>query len=280
MFNWWKASSSKTAISYADDQQAQLPGSVTPPPSCPMHAATLPASYDTRATKPLSYISGNNEALNKCPVDGVGFNASNQSYTNDNSPLTDSAALPKRRQVSSIPRTPEPSAKSDQQSEEQPEYWVYPSQQQFFNSMKRKNFEPSEDDMAVVVSMHNVVNEMAWRKILEWEHKYRNSCASGPTLKKFGGKSESMSPKDRLLSWLGYAEPFDRHDWIVDRCGTEVRYILDFYQGSGGDERRVSMHIDARPALDSGLAVYDRVEREVYETVDDFSSLLRSFFKI
>ena len=23
--------------------------------------------------------------------------------------------------------------------------------------------------------------------------------------------------------------PFDRHDWYVDRCGEEVRYVIDFY---------------------------------------------------
>ena len=23
--------------------------------------------------------------------------------------------------------------------------------------------------------------------------------------------------------------PFDRHDWFVDRCGEEVRYVIDFY---------------------------------------------------
>lgn len=28
---------------------------------------------------------------------------------------------------------------------------------------------------------------------------------------------------------LGGAAPFDRHDWIVDRCGKEVRYVIDFY---------------------------------------------------
>ena len=28
-----------------------------------------------------------------------------------------------------------------------------------------------------------------------------------------------------------YTPPFDRHDWVVDRCGTEVRYIIDFYTG-------------------------------------------------
>ena len=23
--------------------------------------------------------------------------------------------------------------------------------------------------------------------------------------------------------WMGYELPFDRHDWIIDRCGQEVR---------------------------------------------------------
>ena len=33
----------------------------------------------------------------------------------------------------------------------------------------------------------------------------------------------------RLMSWVGAPLPFDRHDWYVDRCGTEVRYGIDFY---------------------------------------------------
>jgi cytochrome c heme-lyase len=28
-----------------------------------------------------------------------------------------------------------------------------------------------------------------------------------------------------------YEYPFDRHDWIVDRCGKDVRYIIDYYDG-------------------------------------------------
>lgn len=28
---------------------------------------------------------------------------------------------------------------------------------------------------------------------------------------------------------MGAPLPFDRHDWYVDRCGTEVRYVIDFY---------------------------------------------------
>ena len=33
----------------------------------------------------------------------------------------------------------------------------------------------------------------------------------------------------RFASWFGGGLPFDRHDWIVDRCGQEVRYVIDFY---------------------------------------------------
>lgn len=58
-----------------------------------------------------------------------------------------------------------------------------------------------------------------------------------------------------------YAAPFDRHDWIVDRCGTEVRYIVDFYNGSPTATKPVAIHIDARPALDSFGAAWDRVRR-------------------
>ena len=39
----------------------------------------------------------------------------------------------------------------------------------FFNAMKRKSWDPKEKDMRVVVPIHNVVNEQAWKKILEWE---------------------------------------------------------------------------------------------------------------
>ncbi len=32
-----------------------------------------------------------------------------------------------------------------------------------------------------------------------------------------------------------YELPFDRHDWIVERCGKEVRYIIDYYDGGAVD---------------------------------------------
>ncbi|KAG0275932.1 Cytochrome c1 heme lyase [Linnemannia gamsii] len=52
---------------------------------------------------------------------------------------------------------------------DQGEVWIYPSEQMFFNAMKRKNWNPREEDMKFVVPIHNMVNEMAWKHILRWE---------------------------------------------------------------------------------------------------------------
>lgn len=39
----------------------------------------------------------------------------------------------------------------------------------------------------------------------------------------------TYSPLAQLQKWRHGTVPFDRHDWYVDRCGTEVRYVIDFY---------------------------------------------------
>jgi cytochrome c heme-lyase len=49
---------------------------------------------------------------------------------------------------------------------------------------------------------------------------------------------------------LRYTAPFDRHDWVVDRCGTRVRYIIDFYAGKSAFAGMPSFYLDVRPALD------------------------------
>merc|ERR1711934_591068 len=45
--------------------------------------------------------------------------------------------------------------------------WSYPSEQMFFNAMKRKGHEAVEEDMKAVVAIHNVVNERAWQEVLQ-----------------------------------------------------------------------------------------------------------------
>jgi cytochrome c heme-lyase len=71
-----------------------------------------------------------------------------------------------------------------------------------------------------------------------------------------------------VQSALYGSSPFDRHDWVVDRCGTDVRYIIDFYTGhvpeKDGD-RVVPIHIDARPAaLDSFANLVDVLRKTVF----------------
>jgi cytochrome c heme-lyase len=68
-----------------------------------------------------------------------------------------------------------------------------------------------------------------------------------------------------LLPSQGYALPFDRHDWVVDRCGRDVRYVIDFYSGMPmGPGSPVAMFLDVRPALDSFEALYDRVRMQLF----------------
>ena len=69
-------------------------------------------------------------------------------------------------------------------------------------------------------------NEDAWQEVLKWEALHANECGN-PKLKSFGGKATDYSPRARFRHWvLGYQLPFDRHDWIIDRCGREVRYVI------------------------------------------------------
>lgn len=59
-----------------------------------------------------------------------------------------------------------------------------------------------------------------------------------------------------------YSPPFDRHDWVVDRCGTRTRYIIDFYTGrADGPAGNLSFYLDVRPALDNWDGVRLRAER-------------------
>jgi hypothetical protein len=65
-----------------------------------------------------------------------------------------------------------------------------------------------------------------------------------------------------VSSLQGFKLPFDRHDWIVDRCGREVRYVIDFYSGAPQPGVPASMHLDVRPALDSLEALWDRLRMQ------------------
>ena len=135
--------------------------------------------------------------------------------------------------------------------------WIYPSEQMFFNAMRRKKWDANEEDMKVVVPIHNAVNEQCWKRILEWEAVNGTECKQ-PKLLKFQGKPRDYSPKARMFQLLGYKLPFDRHDWTVDRCGTLVTYVIDFYSGADDNPDSVSFYLDVRPSLSSLQGIKDR----------------------
>ncbi|KAG6832708.1 hypothetical protein H0H92_012280 [Tricholoma furcatifolium] len=129
--------------------------------------------------------------------------------------------------------------------------------------MARKNHNPQAADMKTIVPIHNAVNERAWTEILKWEAGRGGEVCGGVKLVNFQGKPTERSPRARWKMLLGYAAPFDRHDWIVDRCGVRTRYIIDFYSGhtSGSStNNNLSFYLDVRPALDNWEGVKMRVE--------------------
>uniref|UniRef100_A0A7S0C270 Holocytochrome c-type synthase n=1 Tax=Proboscia inermis TaxID=420281 RepID=A0A7S0C270_9STRA len=146
--------------------------------------------------------------------------------------------------------------------------WVYPSEQQFYNAMKRKGYQPDAQSMHTVVSIHNAVNERTWSLVQKWEATLHD-CPN-PRLVRFLGRPDDRSPRALFNEYvLMKSPPFDRHDWVVDRGdGVERRYVIDFYDGNpqtGGftgsqkSKKPVSMHLDVRPALDDPMAAVDRV---------------------
>lgn len=154
--------------------------------------------------------------------------------------------------------------------------WIYPSPQMFWNALVRKDktADASEEYMETVVAIHNNMNENTWKQVLAWEALHppkKDVHGSDPKLLRFLGRPDELSPKAKILTWLGLTPPFDRHDWIVDRGGKEVRYVIDYYH----DEKSVrndklpkhitdaesiqSIVLDVRPALDSFEAILDRI---------------------
>eukprot|EP00298_Acanthocystis_sp_HF-20_P003525 c13871_g2_i1.p1 GENE.c13871_g2_i1~~c13871_g2_i1.p1 ORF type:complete len:238 (+),score=91.98 c13871_g2_i1:23-736(+) len=172
--------------------------------------------------------------------------------------------LPTQRVVSSIPKGEiTPPHQPEQQKDQK---WVYPSEQMFYNAMKKKGYVPIEGDMHAVVAIHNTVNEKTWQHIQEWESLHSDECKSVKLIK-FLGRPKDFSPRARFYSLFGYTLPFDRHDWYVDRCGKSVRYVIDFYRGElpkgkEGDMSKVGFYLDVRPAFDDFQSVIDRVRMQ------------------
>ena len=210
----------------------QQQGQSSPPAGCPMHGAEKidPANMMPEEAKQL-------------PSPGQPF------------------PLSTKRETSTIPRAGKG------------ENWVYPSEQMFWNAMLRKGWRWDSDkdtggdgkgispeDMSNIIRIHNVNNELAWREVLKWEMAlHLKECPTGPQLVRFGGRAKDYSPRARIRNWMGYQLPFDRHDWVIDRCGKEVRYVIDYYDGDLDHAGKFAL-LDVRPAMDSVENVWDRMK--------------------
>lgn len=232
------------------DKQPKMPSnhanmrdmSGNPPPECPMH--------QKEPSKQEAVIVANGDKNND-------INPLNMMPAANQKPAVDQPfPLPTERQLSTIPRAaPGPDGK---------QFWEYPSQQMFWNAMLRKGWRwKNEDieakDMSDIIKIHNANNEQAWQEVMKWEALHARECGN-PKLKSFGGKAKDFSPRAKMRSWMGYELPFDRHDWIVDRCGQDIRYVIDYYDGGSVDDKFKFALLDVRPAMDSVDNVWDRMK--------------------
>ncbi|XP_031410625.1 cytochrome c-type heme lyase isoform X2 [Meleagris gallopavo] len=211
----------------------------SPPSECPMHrekARGCPMHMKTsdRRAEDTDNVPAHQERAYEyvaCPVKSGTSQANSDIDPSNMMPPPNQLPSPDQpfplstvREESSIPR-----AHSDKK-------WVYPSEQMFWNAMLRKGWRWKDDDitsedMTNIIKIHNQNNEQAWKEILKWEALHAM-----------------------------YELPFDRHDWIVDRCGKEVRYVIDYYDGGAVDKNYQFTILDVRPAFDSLSAVWDRMK--------------------
>ena len=110
----------------------------------------------------------------------------------------------------------------------------------------------------------SAMNEATWQHVLAWEALHCDACPAGPKLLRFLGRPSDLSPLARLALLFGGPAPFDRHDWVVDRCGREVRYVIDFYFNEAAAGTPDAFTLRVRPALDSPGAALDRAKMQVY----------------
>lgn len=210
------------------------------PAECPMHRpkstsdSQCPVNHGKDDVNPLNMMG----PANQNPSPGQPF------------------PLSTNRQVSTIPKAVV--------KEGEAPFWVYPSPQMFWNAMLRKGWRWKDEDiqqkdMDDIIKIHNANNEQAWREVLKWEALHCSECMT-PKLKSFGGKASDYSPRARIRWLMGYELPFDRHDWIVDRCGKDVRYVIDYYDGGSIDSKYQFALLDVRPAMDNWENIWDRMK--------------------
>jgi len=219
----------------------------SPPSECPMHKKETPP-----VQKQQTYPS-------ECPM-----HQASQAKTESAKPTNFPSECPMSQGESAKPTKYPSECPMSQGESGTGETWTYPSPQMFWNAMLRKGWrwkesEISEKDMNDIINIHNANNELAWQEVLKWEALHATPGSEQPKLKRFSGFAQKFSPRARLRSWMGYELPFDRHDWVVERDGKEVRYIIDYYDGGQVKHNHEFALLDVRPALDSVGAFKDRM---------------------
>jgi cytochrome c heme-lyase len=197
-------------------------------------------------------------------------------------------ALDTNRQISSIPRGSGSAIPTHQdhvgssESTTEDNHWVYPSEQQMYNAMRKKGWSNiPEDSIPTVLQIHNTINERTWRQIQDWEGSDSLNLVS------FQGRPRDVTPKAYLLCHVLrlYEPPFDRHDWYVGpsaetpsentltspTAGASLfsdafrrvlpsspqRYVIDYYYlPPEHPSLPPTPYVDARPALDHPRALW------------------------
>ena len=174
----------------------------------------------------------------------------------DGSSTSLSSSLSTERESSTIPKTIS--------SGDVNETWKYPSPRMFYHALLRKGYDTDPQDIDSMLFIHNQLNEGVWGHVLDWEKFMQPNLTSvcPPLLKRFRGRPGELSPKAWLAhKFMGADKPFDRHDWIVDRCGKEIRYVIDYYENGVDDTGSPTMNVCVRPALDSFESLFYRLRR-------------------
>ena len=306
------------------DESNSKAASSEAPTGCPVKGAGagFKASSSADETSQRGFFSGwfqsssnstNNgsSSLSECPVKGGATPASIEEAANHSQLPAPGQRIPlsQHRVISTIPRgdrlaASNADAASNIDDDSKPtvpahqptnsSQWMYPSEQQFYNAMRKKGYNPPIESIPSVLKIHNAVNERSWMQVRKWEKELHDN--EEPKLVKFVGRPKDLSPKAYFNSRvLMTQEPFDRHDWYVeDKDGGEPRrYVIDFYEGNEKTAdiktaleqqkqsppimKPPSMYIDVRPALDTPGAAVDRIVMAAREALPGLTAVFDSY---
>jgi cytochrome c heme-lyase len=211
----WPFTSASSSIGVnAEASSSKLPSSLPAEhPATNGSADQCPVDHTTRS----AWLAANNSAPHPLAPETPPSSALSQGASRPGL----LSRLSNDRVISSIPRassspdqpSPEPSlphkankpsyTSQDGGHEDVNGKWVYPSEQQFFNAMMRKNHNPQARDMRTIVPIHNAVNEKAWEQVLMWEAGMGADRCGGPRLVSFVGRPKERTPKAWIMTALG-----------------------------------------------------------------------------